>query len=483
MSKFREYLGLPDIPSPVPHWSFPPRMSNAVAKIVDYLERHLSVVTTKELHVYADGTSGDDTNDGLSPSRPKKTLGAVFALVPDQVKHFTAVHLSGNFVNNGEVLVRKTISQELDAGTKLIVDGGSSVTIVDDNSGSNYSSTDPETSTSSIGDSVSASWTTDEHVGYLVEVLTGSAAGQVRMIHSNTSNTLVPTTNFSVDPGAGASFRVVRPATTFSGTTEVDFCSEGKATAMWQRLYLTGASSRLRLRYCKNIVNWAMIVSDSTKSPSFDLQESTYIASLSSILDPVTGSADSNWKGGVSVRSTSSQLSILRVASCNLTNSIARVVDAEGTYFNLVGFGCRFYGGSTCFEMRECQISKIGMLDAGSAVTKFDGATGIGLKAIGSVVRINSAVNFSDNGSHGIQADNSTIRFGAAAVGTGNTGAGVHAKNNSTVLITDGSPPTLTGTVGNLSFDGTTQKSTWAAIDGGTPAVESTNDIVVAKEA
>jgi hypothetical protein len=70
----------------------------------------------------------------------------------------------------------------------------------------------------------------------------------------------------------------------------------------------------------------------------------------------------------------------------------------------------------------------------------------------------------------------------AAVSGTGNTGAGVHAKNNSTVLIADGSPPTLTGTVGNLSFDGTTQASTWAAIDGGTPAIETTADLVVAKE-
>jgi len=61
------------------------------------------------------------------------------------------------------------------------------------------------------------------------------------------------------------------------------------------------------------------------------------------------------------------------------------------------------------------------------------------------------------------------------------SGAGVYAHSGSVVHIKDGAPPTLTGTVGDLSTDGTTQISTWAAIDAGTP-VAVLAEMTLAKE-
>jgi len=49
--------------------------------------------TVKELHLYADSTSGDDANSGKSLAQPKKTLEAVLDLVPSVIKHNVAVHL------------------------------------------------------------------------------------------------------------------------------------------------------------------------------------------------------------------------------------------------------------------------------------------------------------------------------------------------------------------------------------------------------
>ena len=89
--------------------------------------------TLKETHLYADGTSGDDANDGKTLATPKKSLAAVSALVPYELKHNVAVHLSGVF--NYPDVGRFNVS--VDSDVSLLIDGGSSLTVVDDNGGSN----------------------------------------------------------------------------------------------------------------------------------------------------------------------------------------------------------------------------------------------------------------------------------------------------------------------------------------------------------
>jgi len=49
--------------------------------------------------------------------------------------------------------------------------------------------------------------------------------------------------------------------------------------------------------------------------------------------------------------------------------------------------------------------------------------------------------------------------------GTGNGGAGIYADRNSQVIVSAGiTTPTLTGTVGDISVDETTEVITWADI-------------------
>jgi hypothetical protein len=116
---------------------------------------------------------------------------------------------------------------------------------------------------------------------------------------------------------------------------------------------------------------------------------------------------------------------------------------------------------------------------AGHAPTSIDSVTGVGLTAIGSQLLLGNMA-ISNCTSHAISLKASTATISAALEGTGNTGAGILAQQGSHVRYPVGTPPTITGTVGDLSVDGTTQVSTWAAITAGTP-VADTSEMVTAK--
>jgi hypothetical protein len=113
---------------------------------------------------------------------------------------------------------------------------------------------------------------------------------------------------------------------------------------------------------------------------------------------------------------------------------------------------------------------------SGYATVSIDSSSGVGLLIKDSFVNIKDG-SVSDNASHGIEVLNSRVLLESVG-GSGNGGAGVYAHSGSIVHITDGSPPTLTGTVGDLAVsDPAVEESTWAAIDGGDPvqiAAEST---------
>jgi hypothetical protein len=70
---------------------------------------------------------------------------------------------------------------------------------------------------------------------------------------------------------------------------------------------------------------------------------------------------------------------------------------------------------------------------------------------------------------HCIESKHSRLWLNGAVSGAGAAGAGVYAHSGSVVHTKAGAPPTITGTVGDLSTDGTTQASTWAAIEAGAP--------------
>jgi hypothetical protein len=164
---------------------------------------------------YADGTAGNDDNDGLSAAKPVKTLAGLRNIVPKSISENTVLHLDGVFEDAGPVGFMFDVKE----GKNLVIDGGNDLVILDDNGGSNY--TADSSSANTIGSSGAGfDIVTDgieEKMGQWVELLgDGPATGEIRTVQKHTDEIVTTQRNWSEDPDAGVSsveFRFVRPKT------------------------------------------------------------------------------------------------------------------------------------------------------------------------------------------------------------------------------------------------------------------------------
>jgi hypothetical protein len=441
------------------------------------------LATTGELHVYVDGTGGDDTNDGLTVGTPKKTLAAARALLPLVIQHNTTLHITGSF--SGESLYIDNIMRNY---PYFLIDGGDALTVV---SGP-FTSTALETDTTKIGDSGQA-WTVDEFAGDWVEVTSGPAAGTMRTIQGNSATEITPCYKWTVDPGPGASFRVVRPATTLAGGF-ITFAPRGTdSLAQLQRLYLD---------------NHALLVSGTTGNVTHCIQDNIGAGFVALWLREgapaiLPGRNDPDTYAYVSPLSGSAC-----GLSCKSTNA-----DVEHAYFNC-GLGGMFASFFTNLSIQECYTSNWS-ISGGSRIkgpivcygisdgrggdyqflfgdddanpTRIDNAAGVGLLAVNSILGTDKQAGapkseINNCGSHAIELQRSQWVDVDGMDGSGNTGAGIYAHSHSAVHIKDGSPPTLTGTVGDLAVSNpAAEEETWANIDAGTKVAVAA-EMTIAKE-
>jgi hypothetical protein len=149
-------------------------------------------------------------------------------------------------------------------------------------------------------------------------------------------------------------------------------------------------------------------------------------------------------------------------------------VSARGSKVNsLLGGGARIDGSLLvvdCDQVNQGEAFGYDIQDlAGFATSVISNASGTGIFVRNSTLWINSVIDISDCGSHGIEIEHSLLKFSKATPGSGNAGAGVYAHSGSAVTIKDGSPPTLTGTVGDFAVSNpAVQEGTWAQVDAGT---------------
>jgi hypothetical protein len=86
----------------------------------------------------------------------------------------------------------------------------------------------------------------------------------------------------------------------------------------------------------------------------------------------------------------------------------------------------------------------------------------------GGGIAIDGGVSIYSCVSHGIEVIQGYLKMVGVVIGSGHGGAGCYAHSTSVVHITDGSPPTLTGTVGELAIsDPAEEQVTWAQLDAG----------------
>jgi hypothetical protein len=425
-------------------------------------------VTDAELHVYADGTSGDDANDGRTVGTPKKTLSAVFALIPEVIKHNTAVHLSGIFTDPGQNYFTRVF---LNYPT-LIIDGGDTLIQV----AGPFMTTGASTTTLVVA---GAGWTPDAWAGYIVEITSGVQSSKMVTVQGHTADTITPCKNWSSSPGVGTTFRIVKPATEFVGTTlsslSISGCS-GFGYIRIQRLSMSGALMCLEINSSTVSVYMGCLVDLATYyNQSIRTNKTQIAAFVASASDPSTFTSLPNNVAGVGV--ITDGVFLRESLGSSVQGSFLKRIDIQSGVIGAPYFAFARGARVNYANIADSRDSLSGLDPAtsasientsGYATTKFDNSSGVGLRLVNSNLSIKGG-DFSNNASHGIECINSSIKMIGAVVGTGNAGAGVYAHTHSAVRTKAGSPPTLTGTLGDCSTDGTTQATTWADVEAGSP--------------
>ena len=423
-----------------------------MAKITDFAS-----VTTGTLQVYANGSTGNDTNDGLTVGTPKLTLGAVFALVPDIVKHNVCVNLAGTFTDPGIVNFLRDVRE----GGFLVIDGGDATTTIAGSYTANIHSV------STIG-LTTAGWTADAYVGYTVSITSGACSGQKRTINAHTETTITPVKDWTEDPGH-ATFVIERPTTTIAASSvtsiiDLDIISRGTGAVpvcsfCLQRLYVSGTVAEIHLAGV-GLTRATNVISDSSRAWSWRWNPTTlYLLAIR--YNPTTFAEVPSTTEfvGLSIRGNTWTMS----SYCYL----------DGAYIACMGYlksklwvryGTRIKG-LTLYAQACCVMSSA----VGYAPIRIKAAPYYGISVTqGSVVETGDYVEISYNGAGGIVCDGGQVRITGVVSplsGTNNITHGCYVITGS-CIVTSGATPTMVGTV--VECAAYSVSATWAQIQAGT---------------
>ena len=426
------------------------------------------VYSTSEVsHFYVDGTSGDDANDGLTLGTPKKTLEGIMAVIPDVINHHTVVHLSGTIdlqTSASTIYMTKTVAAN---GVTLLFDGGDGVVAAAlGSTGLSITSAGTDFITSS-----GAGWTVDQWKGVWVKIGT-----QIRMIQSNTSDTLVPT--FAFSPVPSGTFDIVVPETTVTSTsTRVwVFSCPGVGYCNVQRLSLTGGVRLYARAQAQCSVNG--IVSKNTSTYAFYAQSADvgfwpYLNDPQSPSSLIVFNVGCSFLGRINLSSEGNFVSVQSV--------IAQTAMFYGCAVVRISDGCRFE--NVVFD--ACSIRESAILGS-NFKNVIDGASSVGILLNGVVGHSYFVANtweIKNCASHGLEAIGSTVSFLGDVTGSGNGGVGLYAHSGSQVDILGTSPPTVTGSLGDVAINDSDLVTpiSWSAIvsEGGIASAEQSTAIKV----
>jgi hypothetical protein len=446
-----------------------------------------ATVTTATWAVYANGTSGNDANTGLSAAQAKKTRAAALALVPDIVKHSGSVNFAGTFATAESINFAREVRDAM-----IVVTGENDWTIVDDNSGSKYTTTGASTSSLVVA---GAGWTVNEHMGLFARILTGAAADEIVQVQKNDDDTITPLKNFAANPGVGATFELVQPKTLInvsSGTDLMRFTLTGFGTGVYnaglvvQRLTTQGTKPEIRIEGCTVYTFLSHLCLRSTKNTPLWILHGAYGSTTDYAFDPATFDlvTPATSFGGVFVAGNSGPA--FKANACLKLWLDALLVktgaEIQNTNMLYLASGFWFVGATTFRALATDDSHGLRGNSSGYATGGMVNAAGSNLVLEGCPLVNVTAGNYGGAGAHGIEAISSYLRLDGAVAGAANTDAGVCAHTGSDVTITDDTPPTITGTAaGDFSFDGSNEASSWADIDAGT-AVSDISEMSMCKE-
>jgi hypothetical protein len=435
--------------------------------------------TTAVSHYYV-SDAGNDSNDGLTVGTPKLTLSAVFALVPDKIKHNTCVHLSGTFSDWGNVQLARLV----DLGVLLIIDGGTATTDVVADTVSDINST------TTIGKGA-AGWGVDAYKGYTVEITSGGQIGVKRTIQGNTATTLTVCKNWT-DPGALAHFKITRPTATLTatatpssltmvnvGATGYAYGTTGAGTLVIQNLYFAGTNSALNIQNSSGKVVVCGVILNSTASAPVFLYNSNFVVLAESyVYNTSTFALDTLNGTNVSLlgaAGTSSYIWVLNCVNVFIQGGFFKYIWCQNTNSLGIQNGVRTH-------RLNCYNTAIQFANSSSyALITIGGSTDSGFLLERSYTIVGDYVTFPSNAAHGMYLFESTARITGTSVklaGTGNTSAGVYCDFGSRVLVSSGATPTVAGATEASSPAGNV---TWVNVNGGTILAELNSATLIRK--
>jgi len=414
--------------------------------------RDYASVTQDTFHVYADSTRPDDTGDGFTLATAKKTIAAAVALLPNVAEGHVVLHLTGAFT----LTESTTISTNMQRNKKLIVDGGDSVEILQ----GPYNATSGTTST--LTDSA-RSWTVNQWQGCVVEILDTSNIGHRTTIQSNTADTLTVVQNWSSAITTN-SYRIVRPATTitaaisiawfyYSGVSQNDVC--------FQRLRFSGnvIPGLANAAQC-NLWRVTDVYYDGTLFIS-GINGGFYLSRV--IFDPSNPdsyfSTTLNKAGVAYLGSNAKSVSMTGIAAAFITHSVLKSDVSMLTTVLAISNGCLIK------KINARGSSDVTLtLSSNCRPITIDGSADVGLKLEHSKCTITGGAAVVNNSTtHAIELSSSELDMTVGGIsGTGNGNLGLYAHDGSVVKIASATPPTVTGTDGDVAVNDPMIPDTWA---------------------
>lgn len=161
----------------------------------------------RPLHIYVAGTSGDNSNLGTVPSSPVKTLTEALTRLPVVGPLYHDVLI--DVVEAGTYELPEIAFRDL-AGGQIYIRATPVTT--------NLAST-PALAGSSAQTIKTTGLTTDQYIDKWVHVLSGLAAGDYRLVKTNSATDITPVRDFSAAIAAGDQYEIVEPLVVLTPST------------------------------------------------------------------------------------------------------------------------------------------------------------------------------------------------------------------------------------------------------------------------
>ena len=405
---------------------------------------------------YLNPSTGNDSNDGLSVGSPILTLDHFWNnILPDMINQTYVLYLAAGTTPtdtgpNGGYFSEKFFT--VDGSVKFYGEDALDYT----GSGGEMVVTSGDVDFSTF--SPSPGWTTDEHKGKLAHDKT---AGEIRQILSNTADTLNFVPHFSADT-TGDTLEIATQASKIDGYTAFFVTGMGNVTVaqidhIGQDYFEFYGSGLLHLsRFCSDGSLWVEGMGAGYRQCRVRFYGfSEYGPSFldNGGVDHYVENAELQWDRLGFMRNW------LDILHCNIQawNMDGGVIEGSVTLdtcelVNDYGFGgITIDAGSSysyALDIRACKRMRI------TGVTSLIGGSVAGMRVQSSQVIVNNSSLYGSNGSYGV-----LLRHGAQ------------------LRLKSGATPTVYGATAEVADNAGT--STWAAIQGGTPLV-NTNEMTVA---